>query len=118
MPHRIAIATSTGKFIDLHFGHADRFLIADVGENGYSVVETRHASPACQCLEHEKSSFDASIELLRDCEGVFVSKIGYLAAQYVASRGLRVFEAPYFIEDVLKKLISEQILDNNRESGR
>lgn len=111
MTHRIAIATSTGKFIDLHFGHADRFLIVDVDEAKYAVVETRQVSPACRGAGHDENAFDSTIELLRDCEGVFVSRIGHGAAQYVLERGLRVFEAPYFIDDVLKKLIEDRLLD-------
>ena len=111
MAHRIAIASSDGKYIDQHFGHAERFIIVDVTEEGYAVAETRASDPACRGFEHSESSFDAIIALLKDCEGVFVSRVGPSAAQYVLQHGLRVFEAPYFIEDVLDKLVRDGVLE-------
>lgn len=114
MSHRIAIATSDGIVINQHFGHADRFLIVDVDDQEHRLVETRLVKPACSGFEHEETGLDGIIARLKDCEGVFVSRIGSGAAQLVAQRGLRVFEAPYAIEDVLDKLVAEDTLGERK----
>lgn len=108
--HRVAIASSDGKFIDQHFGHADRFIIVDVASSGYSVVGKRAVPPACDGTD-EPSKFRHTAQLLKDCDAVFVSRIGKPAAQAMFLEGIRVFEAPYFIEDVLNKLIADGLLD-------
>lgn len=110
MPHRIAIASSDGKYVDLHFGHADRFIVVDIGDSGYGVAERRSCEPACDGLD-EQSGFDRVAEALLDCEAVFVSRIGPAAAQAMAAKGIRVFEAPHFIEDVLNKIVKDKLLD-------
>jgi predicted Fe-Mo cluster-binding NifX family protein len=116
MPHRVAIASSDGKFIDLHFGQAGRFIVVDVDEAGYAVMETRKCSPACACAAGEKNGFDSIASLLRDCEAVFVSRIGPAAAQAMSPKGIRVFEAPYFIEDVLNRVVNEKLLEADGKS--
>lgn len=115
MTHRIAIASSDGKYIDLHFGHADRFIIADVDGDGYSVKETRPCEPACRGGDPERHDFGPAANLLADCEAVFVSRVGPAAARELLVRGVRVFEAPYFIQDVLDRIVGEGLLDKGEE---
>lgn len=116
MSHRVAIASSDGKYINLHFGQADRFIVVDVGETGYAVAETRQCAPACACAANEKGGFDNIAGLLSDCEAVFVSRIGGAAAQAMFLKGVRVFETPYFIEDVLNKIVNEKLLEADGKS--
>jgi predicted Fe-Mo cluster-binding NifX family protein len=111
MSHRIAFASSDGKYIDTHFGHADRFIIVDVSETSYAVAETRTVEPVCDGQD-EQRSFDRVGQALSDCEAVFVSRIGRAAAQALFVKGIRVFEAPFFIEDVLNLIISDRLLDH------
>ncbi len=111
MPHRVALASLSGKFIDTHFGHAERFAIVDLFPERYELVELRKARRACGPNGHDERAFDAILDVISDCEALLVERIGYGAAQYVASRGIRVFEAPYPIDDVLEKLIEDHILD-------
>lgn len=110
MTHRVAIASSDGKFIDQHFGHANRFIIVDVTDTGYAVVENRVAPPVCNGSD-EPSGFQRTARLLKDCDAVFVSRIGGPAAQAMFSEGIRVFESLHFIEDVLNKLIANRLLE-------
>ena len=39
--------------------------------------------------------------------------IGTVASAYLISHGLRVFEAPGIIEDVMKKVIADNFFDKN-----
>lgn len=49
MNYRIAVATSDGKQVDTHFGHASSFLILEVDEDtgSYEDVEERAVNAAC-----------------------------------------------------------------------
>jgi predicted Fe-Mo cluster-binding NifX family protein len=102
--HRIALASTDGKIINQHFGHAENFHIVDLSESSFSFVESRPTAPACQESSHHDSGFAAILTLLSDCDAVLVSRIGEGAAQYMSRGGLRVFEAPGIIEEVLNEL--------------
>jgi predicted Fe-Mo cluster-binding NifX family protein len=117
--HRVAIASSDGRFIDTHFGHADRFEVYEIAEAGSTFVETRMTGPACGDGGHDESSFDATLSVLSDCEAVFVSVIGYGAAAYLNRKGMRVFESPYSaIEDVLTKVLADGLLEPDDHGQR
>jgi nitrogen fixation protein NifX len=112
MARRIAIASSNGKLIDTHFGHAERFDVYELADSGFAFVETRRPGAACSGGRHDEEAFDATLAAIGDCEAVFVSVIGYGAAAYLNRKGMRVFESPYFaIEDVLAKVSSEGLLE-------
>jgi predicted Fe-Mo cluster-binding NifX family protein len=110
---RVALATTDGKFINEHFGRAKAFHIVNLKDNNYFYMETREVTPCCQDYDHNESDFDKVIELLSDCDGVFVSRIGTVASTYLIAHGLRVFEAPGIIEDVMKKVIADKFFDKN-----
>jgi len=110
--HRIAVASSDGRLIDTHFGHAERFEVYELDEKGSSFVETRSARSACSGKGHDESAFDGTLAILGDCEAIFVSVIGYGAAAYLNGKGMRVFESPYFaIPEVLEKVRVEGLME-------
>jgi nitrogen fixation protein NifX len=112
MPRRIAIATKDGRMVDAHFGHASRFDVYELGENGLSFVQTREVTPACSGGRHDESAFGAILEALGDCEALFASVVGYGAASYLIGKGKRVFESPYAaIGDLLGKVAGEGLLE-------
>lgn len=106
MSQRIAIATTYGEFVDTHFGRARQFTIIDVDDTGCRLVEKRQVEPACVDFDHSQERFDAILSALSDCESIFVSRIGFGAARYLESKGFKVFETPYLIEDVVTKLVA------------
>lgn len=112
MAQRIAIASSYGKIIDLHFGHAHQYYIYDIEKQGYNFVELREVP---RILSHGNNDFDKVTSLLQDCTAIFVCQIGFGAAQYLASKKIRVFEAPYPIPAVLDKLVAKQILQSESD---
>ena len=111
MAHRIALASSTGKGIDQHFRQAHRFEIFDLEETHYTFIETRLRETEKE-RGHDFSVFNEIAQLLADCEGVFVSHIGMGAARYLNSIGLRVFEAPYPVDKVLEKLLTDGVFSS------
>ena len=112
MVHRIAVASSKGTLVDTHFGHAERFDVYELGEEGSAFVESRNTASACSGKGHDESAFDLTLSLLSDCEAIFVSVIGYGAAAYLHEKGMRVFESPYFaVSEVLEKVRAEGLLE-------
>ena len=112
MSYRVAVASTDGKVINQHFGHAEQFHIFDVSDENFEFLESRDINACCQGHTHDISNFDRVTELLSDCQAIFVSQIGAGAAAYMIKKGVRVFEAPYVIEDVLFTVIHSQLLNS------
>jgi predicted Fe-Mo cluster-binding NifX family protein len=118
MKHRIAFATNDGLTVYKHFGQADEYQIVDLDGEGYTFVERRKVIPPCDEGAHKESSFDAALAALHDCEAVFVGKIGPGASEYLAQRGIRSFEVPGVVDNILKKIIERNVLDRFNNKNR
>ncbi|MDR3238625.1 MAG: diguanylate cyclase [Clostridiales bacterium] len=109
--HRVALASADGNEVDLHFGRAESYLIADVGDDRINTIETRNViSPFRRGRGHSEEGFDSVLCKLSDCEAIVVAKIGHGAAQYVMRKGIRVFSAPGKVSDVLEVIRAEKLL--------
>ena len=114
---RVALASTDGKVVNHHFGHAERFHIAEIIEDGYTFIESRDTIAACQQWGHSGSTFDDIAALLADCRGVFASRVGLGAAGYMIDKGIRIFEAPVLIEDVLRHVIEKRLFQEVGTTG-
>lgn len=117
MGYRIAIASSDGKVVNTHFGHAGQFYIAQIENGSWQILERRDVTRACHEQSHSESGFDAVLDVLSDCQAVLVSRIGYGASAYLISKGIRVFETAGFIEDVLDRVVNNRLLEKEAEKN-
>lgn len=108
MAIRAAVASSDGKVVNRHFGKADSFLIFELHDGVFQYIETRSVTPCCHLGEHGVNAFDEASKILADCSVIVVSRIGQGAADFMESRGFAVYESPFPINAVLKKLIEEK----------
>lgn len=108
---RIALASSDGKVINQHFGHATTFHVFDIVDNTARFVESRDVNQCCNGGSHKISAFEKVANTLSDCKAIIVAKIGDGASAFLEGKGFEVFEAPYLISAVLEKLISEKLLE-------
>lgn len=108
---RIALASSDGKVINQHFGHATTFHVFDIIDNTARFVESRDVNQCCNGGTHKISAFEKVANTLSDCKGIIVAKIGEGASSFLESKGFEVFVAPYLISAVLEKLISDRLLE-------
>ncbi|OPY24500.1 MAG: Dinitrogenase iron-molybdenum cofactor [Methanobacterium sp. PtaU1.Bin242] len=71
---KIAVASTEGKIIDLHFGDANQFLIFKLedGEGKFQEIREKTLMP----LNEHTERWIASIELINDCKAVICNKIG------------------------------------------
>lgn len=109
---KIAVASTDSVNINEHFGKAAFFRVYEITDGNYSFLELRDAVAACQhARTHSQTDFDRVIDLLSDCDAVFVSKIGEGAAGYLISNGLRVFEVSGEINAVFEKIIEDKVFN-------
>lgn len=110
MTYKVAIASSEGISIDVHFGQADAFGIFSVdSETGKAeFVEWRQAmesAEGCGCEGvHDAESLKRTADRLRDCAYVLVARIGGRAGAALAADGLHVIEAAGAIAPALERL--------------
>ncbi|OPX42511.1 dinitrogenase iron-molybdenum cofactor [Ruminiclostridium hungatei] len=107
MSQRIAIASSDGKNIDLHFARATSFYIYEIDQKAFKFIEIRKPSAA---NSHDESEFARTLKLIEDCSSIIVNRIGRGALAFIQAKGIRIFEASYPIDVVLKKLIDKKII--------
>lgn len=117
MSIRVAFASSDGLVINQHFGHADRFYVAEIGDGAWRFVETRSVERVCRDFEHSEGRLDAVLRVLSDCRAVFVNRIGYGASAYLIGKGIRVFETADVVEDVLDHLAKTRLLEEEAKKN-
>lgn len=81
---RVAIASNTAENLDGHFGSCLRFLIYQVTESSYQLIDLRSALEAD--LAEDRNAFRA--ELINDCQVLYVVSVGGPAAAKVVRAGV------------------------------
>ncbi|WP_026486047.1 NifB/NifX family molybdenum-iron cluster-binding protein [Caldanaerobius polysaccharolyticus] len=108
MVHRIAVATSDGKMVNEHFGHARHFLIIDIYQDGnYEVVGIRDCIPACGFGDDGKDRMETVISAISDCNAVMVSRIGFSSMDRLRKRGILPLVMPGYIKDAIEAFFND-----------
>ncbi|MDR2717921.1 MAG: hypothetical protein LBB89_07655 [Treponema sp.] len=116
MKYKIAVTTSSGGAVDLHFGQAGYFSIYTVdSESGeYTLSEKRiieevdfqddnqpKSNHGCSC---NGTRVEYIAKLLSDCIYLLTGKIGGHPHRILLSYGISALETPYPLEYAVKKL--------------
>jgi len=116
-PRRVAVASSDGKSVDQHFGHARRFLIYELVDGNARFVEERKTQNYCmgpeECLSREKRLL-ALVSMLGDCESIFVSMIGPYPKKRLTEKGIE----PIICSKPIEYAISEAAISASAEVSR
>lgn len=99
---RIAVASSDGIVINTHFGWANTFYIYECQGESIQFKEKRIGNPFCHFGEHEEKDLLDAVELLKDCDKVYVLQIGLGAEEALLAKGIQPVIARGLIEEVLK----------------
>lgn len=105
---RVAVASSQGQKVDLHFGHADQFLVFDLTGGPAEFLEARRVESGeedCQGLE----DLDAVVDLLSDCQVVVSRRFGPHARSRLSARGICAQESSDTVLESLAQ-VREQLL--------
>ncbi|MBJ6749489.1 NifB/NifX family molybdenum-iron cluster-binding protein [Geomonas anaerohicana] len=89
MELRVALASSDGITVDQHFGRATRFCIYRLTGAGWEHLEDRYNTPACAGQEHADGMLEQTAEVISDCRGLAVARIGASAIDVLLAR--RIF---------------------------
>ena len=98
---KIAVGSTDGKVIDLHFGDANYFLIYEI-EDGKSKFQELREKPVIPVKNHQER-WIASIDLLEDCKAVICSKIGNEPTIELRKMGIK----PIQLECDVKEAVNE-----------
>jgi predicted Fe-Mo cluster-binding NifX family protein len=119
MIKRVAFASSDGNFIDYHFGRANIFFVYDIGSPPIdgpmfpALVEKRRCyripgqGGVEQGIAHHREELERVGELLKDCDAIFVAKIGMTPAKFFIEKGIRVFQLEARIDEVIEEIVKE-----------
>lgn len=104
---KIAIASTDGKTIDLHFGDANQFLIFNIHDEGGDFKEIREKTKIP--LNNHQERWIASIDLVNDCKAVICSKIGYEPAIELRKLGIKPIQLDCNVNEAVKECSSHLI---------
>lgn len=107
-PLKLAVASKEGRAISEHFGHARRFAVYAVAPDSCRLLETREVEHYCLGNSSSQSAMASILEAIRDCQAVFVAKIGDGPAEKLAAIGVRA------VSGYAWEAIEESLLDYAR----
>ncbi len=101
---RIAVASKSGKEVDQHFGHAERFLVYDYSKSGSTLVREVEVDKYCSFdpdhpLRHNR--LDGIAQGLHDCKAVVSAMIGDYPKQELKKAGIEALSTVGSIEQAL-----------------
>jgi predicted Fe-Mo cluster-binding NifX family protein len=109
---KVAVASKHGVAVDEHFGHAKRFWIYAVTEDGCELLEQREVDNYCQGNTSSKPAMTRILQTIDDCEAVLVAKIGDGPADKLAAIGVTA------VSDYPWSPVDEALLAYLRDRGQ
>jgi predicted Fe-Mo cluster-binding NifX family protein len=98
MAYRIAVTSSDGKTIDIHFGRAKFFYILEVNGENWNILESRPVEKTAEtgsgCHGHAAEHIGRTAEIIHDCAYLLTAKIGPKPAELLRKHGITAMEAP------------------------
>jgi len=106
----IAVATSGGGWIDLHFGQAEAFHIYQATAGAIQFVGKRDVRRYCEkplsCVSHEEKILKI-IETLSGCDAVIAKKFGERPLHELERAGIRTSQIDGRVENAVRKVASQ-----------
>lgn len=102
----IAVTSASKQQVDLHFGHADRFLIYSCEEDRYELHNEVSVERYCNADPNHSfhtQRFAAIAQQLEGCSIVITQMIGDMPKQALAEVGISTLIAEGSIDDALSK---------------
>jgi predicted Fe-Mo cluster-binding NifX family protein len=102
MAYRIAVTSSDGKNIDLHFGRAEFFHILEADGERWNFLELRAiektieetGEAGCGCHGRADEQIKRTAGIIDDCAYLLTAKIGPKPAELLRKHGITALEAP------------------------
>ncbi|GAB2191260.1 hypothetical protein MAH1_28680 [Sessilibacter sp. MAH1] len=101
---KVAVASKDGISINLHFGHAKNFIIYDITDGQLQQIDNREVDHYCHGQHGDQSAMQKILHTIKDCQAVFVAKVGDGPAEKLANIGVTAVDN-YAYEAVEESLI-------------
>ncbi|CAH2598869.1 Lactoylglutathione lyase [Rhodovastum atsumiense] len=85
---RVAVATKDGISVNLHFGHVRAFEVYEVDADGVRHLGQRSIEPYCKEDDDRATRMKGVLQVIGDCQGVLVARIGPVPKEMLAAAGL------------------------------
>lgn len=92
-PLKLAVASKDGVAVSEHFGHAKRFAVYAVTPDSCRLLESREVAHYCLGNSADQSALAGILEAIRDCQAVFVARIGDGPTEKLAAIGVQAVSA-------------------------
>jgi lactoylglutathione lyase len=101
---RVAVATKEGVAVDLHFGHVRAFEVYEVDASGVTHLERRSIDQYCKEDDDRATRMKGILQVIGDCKGVLVARIGPVPKDMLAAAGLDAVDDYAFtaVEDAVR----------------
>lgn len=96
----IAVASREGILVNQHLGEAEKFLVYQIIEDGFRLIQTRKAPLPGAGVSRWLELADT----LSDCHAVLVGNAGYNPKEILGLKGIKVIETGGLIADVLSSI--------------
>lgn len=106
MSYKVAVASTDGNIIDLHFGHADTFQIYSVSEQGSKLIESRPVKKYCSGPRECSEDKIDILEAVSDCDAIISKVIGLSPKKKLEEMGVKVFSMVDTVDSSLKNVYS------------
>jgi predicted Fe-Mo cluster-binding NifX family protein len=132
MSYKIALTSSNGRQIDLHFGHTDEFQIIHVDDISgiWEILEPRKliikelvtggncSGDGCTGHGHNDVRLNAVIQILSDCRYILTARIGPKPQAVLQQAGITVLESPENIAIAIPKLHAYHLKYAKKNQGK
>jgi len=98
---KIAIASSDGKNVDLHFGKAKSLCIFDFDGKNEKFLEKR----TVKFIQDQKHQWIKTLKVIEDCDVVICVQAGFKSKFGIDESGVKLVEDEGPIDEVLKRYI-------------
>ncbi|MBP5419109.1 MAG: hypothetical protein J6Y72_04805 [Bacteroidales bacterium] len=109
---RVALASTDGYTIDVHYGRATDFYIYQYLTDEWIFVEKRQLAAVCLGGAHESDAMMLRAHQLNDCQYVVASRIGVGAQASLRQEGIIPIALPGDIMEMLDKIYTYEEIQN------
>nr|AAC45519.1 NifX [Methanococcus maripaludis] len=101
---KVAIASTDGVNVNMHFGAATHFFIFEIKDNVAEFLEFR-GNPTKHIKDHT-DRWNYALELLKDCGAIFCSRMGDHPKSVLEGKGMKVVMTGNTLKDALKEFLT------------
>ena len=108
----VAVASTDGRVIDMHFGHAEAFRVYRVDTTGVHFEESREVEHYCQGGYGDEDKREVILRALADCSALFMARAGEGPKARLREAGIEPVDAYPFalVETAILEWLGQRVV--------